>query len=185
MDREDMDFAPKQFQKIDTALRSDLRESLSRTERQLVELTECLQKEREYVTVFDVEALLESVDTKQELIDQMEGERTERREILAELWASTEYREAPMPEQIPALLRQVSDDLPSSLGKELREAASRLDALMDVVQELNTVNHSLVSRSLRWIEAYLGELAGTTSTGAYTSEGRFAGPELATLGGRS
>lgn len=155
-----MNTSTKQIQLFDPAHLEALYAVLTRAEARLVGLTECLQKEREYVTVFDVSSLLYTLDKKRGLLEGFERDGVERRAALAQLWDDAGGDPSSLPDSLPAALRGLAEVAGPEVSKTLSNNAARFEALIDVVTELNSVNQSLVSRSLSWIESYLDEFYG-------------------------
>jgi flagellar biosynthesis/type III secretory pathway chaperone len=169
------------MQIFDTKHVEALEAVLARAEARLVELTECLQKEREYVTVFDVGSLLSTLDRKRGLLEGFERDGAERRTALSRLWNDAGRDQASLPESMPDALRGLAAQADPELSSKLGDRADRFEALVDVVTELNSVNQSLVSRSLSWIEAYIGEISGAAASTTYNANGRMKRRSLSAI----
>jgi flagellar biosynthesis/type III secretory pathway chaperone len=149
-------------------------------ESNLVDLTECLQKEREYVTVFDISNLLETLDRKHKLLERFRDQTDKRQEVFEAVWREHDLDPDNMPEKIPAILRQLSDARQTD-AEQLEKLASRFEALMDVIWELREVNQSLVHRSLEWLDAYIDDISTHVSSSTYDSSGEMKRPSFNVL----
>lgn len=147
-----------------------LLDKLESIETKLVDLTECLQKEREYVTLFDISNLLEVIDRKHQLLETIDEESEKRQQIFYRAWTSAGGDREDIPEKVPEMLRGLAD-LEEDHADRLEGLASRFEALMDVIWELREVNESLIHRSLHWLNAYVDDISAHVSSSTYDSSG--------------
>lgn len=144
---------------------------LQDTESELVELTDCLQKEREYLTVFEISKLLHTVDRKAKLLEALESEQSLRKELFRTLWIQSGLDIATMPDTIPQAVRVLAKHCDVS-QYELDEQANRIEALLDVIRELQDVNQVCLQRAMQWIDTCFNELMGNSQGSNYNASGQ-------------
>jgi hypothetical protein len=155
---------------IDDSRWDALRREVAELEQYLVRLTQCMQRERECVTLFDIGGLTQTVREKQRVLAALEVGEGRRTEIFEAAWTEAAL-ELEMPGEVPGVLEAMADS-PECRGIKgwLLDAASELLALMDVVAELQSLNRAMVGRALQWVNAYVAELSG--GSGTYNAKGR-------------
>lgn len=156
-----------------------LLENLDSTERHLRALARCLQQERQYVALFEIELLLEAVHERQERLEQIEALARQRSALCAELRAQMGLGGEGEGQELLGFLRALAEQVEEH-GPRLERKASELESLMRTVRELQQVNRAIVSRASRWVNEYLGQLLGHRGI-EYDARGRMASRSLSTL----
>lgn len=142
----------------------------------LAHLVALLQEERRLVAVFEVEALLETVQQKAAHVARMQHRTATRRVEASGAWAACQPETA-LPDSMPVALRLVAA---SSGQAACADVASRLEALLDVVAELQDVNRGAVARTLGWLDSALDDVRNEPN-GTYGANGRRAAATPAAL----
>ena len=163
---------------VNEGVRERLLKELEFVEEEFVQVTEFLQKEREHLATFEIEQLLEAVESKHAFLREMTSRWGERRALISEVLETYGIQQEAAPDSIPSLLRSLAQ-VPAFDTQEFEELACRFEIQIDVISELRDVNKTLVQRALWWIDAYLGDLRGAPAN--YTATGRRAAATATTL----
>ncbi len=147
-----------------------LLELLDHDEEALVALVECLQNERAAIAAFEISQLLAVVAQKSRLLETFHQEALSRRDFFREVWTDA-GRALPMPESVPELVEELAETFPDH-RRALLDKASRLEVLLDVMNELHQVNAKLVERSLDWMESYVSSLMVRGPAETYNAGGK-------------
>lgn len=146
-----------------------LQRLLTDTEGQLVAVTECLQREREHLVTLELDALLDNARRKDQLLRALAGQEDERRAAFEAVWQDRGLSDHELPGNVPEALNELATHQVAQ-SQELRDRAGRLQVLLDVIDELQSVNRTVVQRSLLWVDAHLNEITG--GGGSYDATGR-------------
>ena len=156
-------------------------EAIQSSQAGLVELLDCLRREREYVTFFDVASLMQVLEEKSHVLERNATAAVEQREAITQCWRSLDPWDETMPENVFDVLERLADTLGGNDGARIAQASSELDALRSAAKELHDVNQGLLNRAVSWISSYVSELVDTTTVGTYDVTGRVAGGRTGSL----
>lgn len=150
---------------------SHLHHQLELVKSQLSGVIECLQQERERVVLFDCSGLLAALARKDELLRRVVADNGPRNALILGL---SQRVGAPAPTLGASLSEALRPLLPHAGAHEgaLADHIAQLEALSDVVRELQNHNRKMVRRALGWIEEHLAELVGSGLPVGYDSSGR-------------
>ena len=145
-------------------------ETVQSTQIAMLQIADCLRAERECVTLFDAPRLLKVLASREAAVADFESGRVPRRRALEQAWTSCELP-GHLPDDMATALRGFTEGAGADRAR-LRDAASELEVLADVIRELHEMNRGLLEQAMTWVNMYVADLMGTARGGTYDGAGR-------------
>jgi len=147
-------------------------EVVEESSRMLQCLAECMRREREHVTFFNVAALMKVLEEKNHLLDIYQHHSERQSTAVRQAWAMTTPG-LEMPEDLVEAMRALSAATTGPDSVRYSDLASEMNVLRDVVAELHAMNRNLLDRAVGWITSYVAELVDSNTNQTYDVSGRY------------